>query len=265
MFTDKYLLANKIGSGKIGTIYVVQDLKTKQNKACKIINKNHANIDRTKHISEEIQICNEMSYIPEVSKIIDICYDNENAYLVQELYTGGTFFENQNWFNQNQDSIKKYMYKLMLFLHECHEKNIVYADIKPSNLMFDNDENKNMRIIDFGASSYLDNNTKFKISIRGSLLYMAPEVLNRFLSVKADSWSCGILLYYLYTQKYPFWVNDINSLYTEKIVDGIITNDIIYNKDIPDNAMDLITKLLNKNVINRISISDALNHDYYRV
>ena len=269
MFANKYLLANKLGNGSFGNVYVVKDLKTEQYKACKIVNNYHNGKDRTTRISDEIKICNEMSFIPEVSKIIDVCYDDTSTYLIQELYSGGTFYENKNWFYKNPILITKYIYKLTLFLNECHKKNIVYADIKPTNLMFDNHENKNMRIIDFGCSSYINDISKYKSTISGSLLYMAPDVINRQLSLKADSWSLGVLIYFIYTRKYPFWDNNnienlSKNLSKEDIINGIRNNNIIINEDIPSNAMDLIIKLLNRNIEDRISISDALYHDYFK-
>lgn len=46
---------------------------------------------------------------------------------------------------------------------------------------------------------------------------MAPEALKGQTTLKSDIWSCGILMYYLFTGHHPFKVNIIYSIFRVKL------------------------------------------------
>ena len=55
-----------------------------------------------------------------------------------------------------------------------HSLNIVHRDLKPENLLLD--ENKNIKIVDFGLSNTFSRNEKLKTAC-GSPCYAAPEMI----------------------------------------------------------------------------------------
>ena len=72
------------------------------------------------------------------------------------------------------------------------------------------DNNKNVKIIDFGFSICIPNDKKLKIFC-GTPSYMSPEIVSKieYNGAKADCWALGILLYTLLCGKFPFkGVND---------------------------------------------------------
>ena len=84
-----------------------------------------------------------------------------------------------------------------------HSKNIVHRDLKPENMLFRDDTNDSLTIIDFGLSS----TTKFgKLKMKcGSPGYVAPEILNNHTyDTQVDIFSAGIILYILLTGKFVF-------------------------------------------------------------
>lgn len=62
-----------------------------------------------------------------------------------------------------------------------------------------------IRLVDFGSGSRLDPHTGRATALRGSSLFMAPEVFGRSYGSKADVWSLGITLYWLFSRCYPYW------------------------------------------------------------
>lgn len=60
-----------------------------------------------------------------------------------------------------------------------------------------------MKLIDFGAAEKSDPYTVFNIPF-GTAYYIAPEILRKKYDIRADIWSCGIILYLLLTGKVPF-------------------------------------------------------------
>ena len=83
-----------------------------------------------------------------------------------------------------------------------HENNILHRDLKPQNILII----KGMvKICDFGFAKKLSASTAFVNSIKGTPLYIAPEILsNQRYNYKVDIWSFGIIMYELFDGKTPF-------------------------------------------------------------
>lgn len=102
-------------------------------------------------------------------------------------------------------------------LEFLHRHNIIYRDLKPSNIGFD--AQHNVRLFDFGLSTVAphqssktgptcgdqsDEATHYLTTFVGTPLYMAPEVRgNPFYDFRVDVYSFGFLLRELYTLEPP--------------------------------------------------------------
>lgn len=101
-----------------------------------------------------------------------------------------------------------------------------------------------IKICDFGFARAIDNKTMIT-SIKGTPLYMAPELLREFpYNQKADLWSMGVILYELYVGQPPFYTNSFPTL-----MDKIKNQDIKYpdsmSRDFKDFLKGLLVKVYN--------------------
>ena len=84
----------------------------------------------------------------------------------------------------NEKDALQYMHQLMLAVKYIHQNNIIHRNIKPENILLEqqiNDDGSHqhtLKLIGFGSSSILNPTDKLKQAI-GSSYYVAPEVIDR--------------------------------------------------------------------------------------
>lgn len=85
-----------------------------------------------------------------------------------------------------------YIAQIILAFEYLHERNIVYRDLKPENVVLD--RNGYCKLIDYGICKYLaGDDAKTKTGV-GSFEYLAPEIINNQGHNKmVDWWTIGIL------------------------------------------------------------------------
>jgi len=97
-------------------------------------------------------------------------------------------------------------------LGQVHRQGLIHKDIKPANVLVDDDEN--VWLIGFGIASQLPHERQATAPpemIAGTLAYMAPEQtgrMNRSIDTRSDLYSLGITLYQMLTGRLPFAAAD---------------------------------------------------------
>jgi hypothetical protein len=87
----------------------------------------------------------------------------------------------------------------------CHRHHIVHGDLKPENFVFtDKGQQSAIKLIDFGISLRTDAAQAKKRGLRGSLAYLAPEMLEGRVVMASDMWSLGVIAYGLLAGSLPF-------------------------------------------------------------
>ena len=101
-------------------------------------------------------------------------------------------------------------------IKEIHSQKLIHRDLKPDNIFISKDYKA--KIGDFGISKQLINTNDYSKTQKGTLRYMAPEILNgEEYNRKIDIWSLGCILYELFTLKPCFDCPYINGLINQII------------------------------------------------
>lgn len=124
-----------------------------------------------------------------------------------EYLSGGELFEaicNKDFFLEEEARLLAT--NILEAIAYCHRNNVIHRDIKPENVILaSRSPNSIVKLIDFGFARVLHHGQDPPSDLRGTALYLAPEVINCVPYGKpVDMWSIGCILYILLSGRQPF-------------------------------------------------------------
>lgn len=245
-------MAKNVFTGKLAAVKIVPKLNFK-----KLENPKYKNNDATRlpyGIEREIIIMKLISH-PNIMGLYDVWENKNDLYLILEYIEGGELFD---YLIKRGKLLEveaiNYFKQIIHGIGYLHQFNICHRDLKPENLLLD--FNKNIKIADFGMAA-LEVDRRLLETSCGSPHYASPEIVagRNYHGAPSDIWSCGIILFALLTGHLPFDDENIRKLLL-KVQNGkfIMPNDLSWE------AKDLISRMLQVNPNDRISMDDILRH-----
>lgn len=138
--------------------------------------------------------------------VIDFCAKGEILNYDEEKCRFSAQLDDQEIYSEDQ--IRKFMRDLVVGLDHLHKVGICHRDIKPMNVLLD--ENNNAKFADFGASDFYRENEverHFCDSV-GTYNFFSPEMcdesVKEYSGPAADVWALGVTLYALAYNKLPY-------------------------------------------------------------
>jgi serine/threonine protein kinase len=103
----------------------------------------------------------------------------------------------------HESIVRIYTKQILLGLQYLHQNDILHRDIKAANILLDN--NGIVKLADFGHSLSIKDIDKSKQGLKGTPLWMAPEVIKyNDYSRQSDIWSVGCTIIEMVTGKPPY-------------------------------------------------------------
>ena len=252
----KYEIHHQIGIGSTSVVALAINLKTQRKYAIKIVNRNFM-IEQGLFLrfEQEIRIMKSFDH-PHIVKTEEILFDKNYIYVVMEYCFNGDLFDYIKTASPlPEGECLKIFEQTLQALSYLHHKKIAHRDIKPENILFD--KNFNIKLIDFGFSRTFDNNIFFE-SICGSPAYVAPEIVTgKKYNATADIWSLGVVLYAMVVGQLPFEGDDI-----KEQLKKVAYSQPVYPTKLSHALIDLLTRLLEKDPMRRISLGKIKIHPW---
>jgi len=125
--------------------------------------------------------------------------------LVTEFCSGVELFETiQKKIRFSEYEAAQIIRQVLQAISYCHSLGVVHRDLKPENLIYDEENDNALKIIDFGTSVEYDKKKVQLKQMHGTSYYIAPEVLKQNYDERCDVWSIGVLMYILLSGCPPF-------------------------------------------------------------
>jgi serine/threonine protein kinase len=198
-----YVLSSLIGEGGMSQIWLAKqesahyERKDLSEVAIKIPKDQPVAIDK---MSFEIDILQKIKH-PHIVAFIDSGFIETFSFLVME-YLGGRNLEKLIAGNPlDEDDAKKIVVQTLLALDRIHSDNIIHRDVKPKNLIIQEDQFQ-IKLIDFGTCAYF-NRTGIPEAVISPGGYTAPEQYSFMSSPQTDIWSVGGTFFFLLTAQPP--------------------------------------------------------------
>ncbi len=204
-FADRYQIIEELGKGGMGNVYKVLDTKIKEKIALKLLKPEIASDKKTiERFSNELKFSRKIRH-ENVCQMFDLNEEKGMHYITMEYVHGEDLkrlIRKMGQMSAGQAiSLAK---QVCAGLTEAHKLGVVHRDLKPQNIMVD--EEGKPRIMDFGIARSLKGKGMTGAGVMiGTPEYMSPEqVEGKDVDQRSDIYSLGVILYEMVTGRVPF-------------------------------------------------------------
>jgi len=249
----------EIGKGGFGLVWKVIHKKTQKVYCIKVIEKEGIIKQKLEaQMNREIEIMYILNH-PHCLRLKNHFEDDQNFYLVMPLAHKGQLYRVLRKFRKFDErtaaQILRETISALQYLHSF-KPPIIHRDIKPENLLLNN--GGRVLLADFGWSNFSDGDVRKTFC--GTPEYIAPEMLlKKGHDTRVDIWSIGVLMFELLAGYSPFVAKNNQDLYQ-----NIRRLKIQWPKDMPPLAKNLIGKILKLNPLDRPSLQEILDHQWFK-
>lgn len=256
----RYELHELLGEGAFGKVQLVINVETNEKFAVKILDKGKIKQDNLiENLRREIQIMKSIEH-PNIVKLYEVLSSHTKIYLVLELVTEGELLQKLLDESVSEDESRFYFQQIISGISFCEQQHIAHRDLKLENVLLD--AKGVVKISDFGLSNLFmhENAQDLMHTTCGTVNYLAPEVFGNqgYDGHVADVWSCGVILYALFTRSLPFEHDSIS-----KLIELIVVGDFEVPQGVSPEALDLLAKLLCVDPRTRITIKNIQKHPWF--
>jgi Nif-specific regulatory protein len=233
-------------------VFRVFDVPDRRDEAIKILSREVTDPQELLRFKTEFSTLASIEHAS-VIKVFDYgVLQDRYPYFTMEFFAGKRiteFFDGQNW-----DALYDVILQIASGLHHIHHLGIVHLDLKPSNILVSDDGQA--KIMDFGLA--IESRRVFDRKIRGTLQYMAPEVLRQDrVDSRADMYALGMTLYETVTGALPGYGRPSIEVIRMHLDEEIRPPSSI-NPRVPEPLEQIIRKLLEKDPRHRFASAAAL-------
>ncbi|XP_076053493.1 serine/threonine-protein kinase grp-like [Oratosquilla oratoria] len=255
--SDDWIEIRELGEGAFGSVVLLMNASSGAFVAKKSVELDDFNVNK----ETEVEVQQSLQH-RNILRLLSSEKDKTHLHIYLEYASGGDLEEKIGPSGLDEEISRFYFKQLISGVKYMHAQCVVHRDLKPPNLLLD--DNDVLKIADFGFSAKIESQETYLSVVCGSWAYAAPEIFKRrYKGEPTDMWSCGVILVKMLSGRDPWevarkcdpdyrrWVQK-----DKKLLDGRPWNDI------GSSAMDLIEGLLSPKPAGRSTIPVVEQHEF---
>lgn len=262
---NRYEILEKVGSGGMADVYKAHCKLLDRYVAIKILKKDFSSdqafVEKFKRESLAVA---KLSH-HKIVNIYDVGEEENQYYIVMEFAEGKTLKDRiqEKGYLKETDVISITL-QIAEALKHAHLHGIVHRDIKPQNIIINNENN--IKVADFGiARTATQNTVNFEKDIMGSVHYSSPEqAKGRLTDEKSDLYSLGIVMYEMATGILPFEGESPIAVAYKQIKENVNFPEEMQNL-ISGGLKAIILKAVEKDQTLRYQTAEEIIHDLQKL
>lgn len=252
----KYLLRDMLGVGGMGAVYRAYDQTLNREVAIKVVQATSGGEEFQARFIREAKTAAALEH-SHIVRVYDYGVDRDISYVVMQHLTGGSLADRikqaaeQGRPRASLPEVAELLAQLASALDYAHAQHVIHRDIKPQNIMFNNQGQA--FIVDFGIAKLLTDATNLTSAniAMGTPSYMPPEQWARLeLTPAADQYALAVTAYQLVAGRLPFEADSVPSLW-HKIESEQPTPLNTIRPDVPPALMLVMARAMAKNPAER--------------
>ena len=258
---NRYQILDSIGTGGMAEVYKAFDTFLNREVAVKILRAQYTDDEGfVSRFRQEAQSAARLIH-PNIVNVYDVGRDDDSYYIIMEYVKGRTLKE----FISEVGALDPMTAVIIAHgiasaLKHAHSRGIIHCDIKPHNILLD--ENNNPKVADFGIARAITTATMtYTASVVGSVHYLSPEqVRGEKVSAQSDLYSLGILLFEMLTGCLPYTAETPVAVALMHVRERMpLVREI--NSEVPLVLEKIVAKALAKDKEERYSTADEFLQD----
>ncbi len=260
----QYKIVAPLGEGGMAAVYKAYQQTMDRYVALKILPRHFAaDPEFVGRFEQEAKIIARLQHV-HILPVHDYGTSEGFTYIVMPFVETGTLDDLLQGEPLPQDQIRKIISQVGEALQHAHSQGLVHRDVKPSNILIDQDGN--CLLTDFGISKIVEGTAKFTQTgaILGTPAYMSPEqIKGETIDGRSDIYSLGIILYQMATGRAPYRAETPPAIFVKHLHDPL-PPPRKFNQDLPESVERVILKALAKDPKDRYSIATELVNAIHR-
>ncbi|MFO1462334.1 MAG: protein kinase [bacterium] len=215
----RYRVLDFLGSGGGGKVYLVEDERSGQQRALKLLEGGReADPGLVALLENEFSSLASLRH-PNLAEVFDLGTLREGIYFTSEYVPGSDFLTAARRADLN--TVFRLIVQVLAALDFLHRRGILHLDLKPSNILVSDPDRSGalrVKLIDFGGSEWRRRGQAEAGETMGTPPFVAPELLmDRPAGPAADLYALGMVLHQVFYGRFPFRATDPLAMMQEQV------------------------------------------------